>query len=197
MSKIRNVVCKNCSKVFELQPREPRRISCSEECKYILKYKCSSRFEPKKSKIKVHCSICKKELFRYENRIKLLKTKQFYCSRECQGVGYSDPNTLGGSRYYKDEIKKISAQCYMCKDDRTYLIDAHHADGNNKNNDDLNIMPLCKKCHAIMHLKFSNSSLMFSCKVLSTDQIIEKATGIKDFIKSYKGFKCATGNSRV
>ncbi len=59
-------------------------------------------------------------------------------------------NWIGGcSEYWAKEMKKIYTECILCASN--YILEMHHMDNNNKNNDRLNRRIICKTCHEFWH----------------------------------------------
>lgn len=186
-----NKCCVVCKKYFETNYNNRRVKTCSKKCTKELRSKNRLINGTNAKLIIVNCSNCNANLIRSLSSVNTNKTQKYFCSSACKRKILSISRTTVGKYTNKTYIRNVNAVCYMCGESRKYLLDIHHLDGNKLNNIDMNIIPLCKKCHAIMHLSFDKRGIVYGCKKLSTDELIEKVTGIKDFIKSYKGFKSA------
>jgi len=126
---------------------------------------CFSDFK-KAPEISVICAFCGK--FFYKKRAEVKRTKHnHFCSPQC-GYNYKtrDKNHAwkGGtsSELYGEEFdeklkesirKRDNYQCQKCglyqKNQKRVLSD-HHIDDNKKNNNPLNLVSLCNKCHGKM-----------------------------------------------
>ena len=54
-----------------------------------------------------------------------------------------------GGKYY-NILKRDNNQCQICYE--TTRLHIHHIDGDKKNNNDNNLITLCKRCHRMVHL---------------------------------------------
>lgn len=122
----------------------------------------------KASKI-VKCSHCGKDIRR--NNFRLAKTKQHFCSAECQYklikpplmVGINHPRWLGGFNrrgYPREEWNntlKLSIRqrdnfkCKICgvpEEECFTKLDIHHIDYDKNNNNPNNLIALCHSCHS-------------------------------------------------
>lgn len=156
--------CLTCNEEFEIYLYEINRAKyCSNKCKWGRR-KIEEGENPKWTKIKVICPICKKKFWSYKK-----PWLHKYCSRKCKGVaqkklykGKNNPAWLGGnSLFYRNdktrqEWNKIRKQIYMrdnficqnCNKTNSAL-DVHHImplilnGTDNKNN----LQALCQSCH--------------------------------------------------
>lgn len=55
----------------------------------------------------------------------------------------------GKNQYHRNRMLKIYKECVLCKSD--YKLEMHHRDGNHENNERLNRIIICKKCHDFWH----------------------------------------------
>ena len=162
-------ICLTCGNKFKSQKKEAN--YCSPKC----------RPQNKRIRYKVKCSICgkEKEVINY----KIEHQKDFYCSNECQNVGYSlkysgensarynsnltpeerekGRKYIGKESYSKWRIKVYEKDNYTCQCCGKKINGdgiAHHKDGWNwcidKRLDVSNGVTLDKKCHKEFHNKY-------------------------------------------
>lgn len=129
--------CKGCGKEFCHFPWDKQEY-CSRECFYV------------KDKVKTTCCICGEESLKplsISNRNTLN-----YCSRECyNNRNKNDLKKLKRHTKHYDELLE-SSSC-ACGVSEVYLLQIHHIDGDNTNNDPANQEVVCANCHIKRHLK--------------------------------------------
>lgn len=122
---------------------QPNRNFCSQEC-----YKAArNNTEPQ---VRAYCKNCSSPIY--------LRRRKF-CSPECYQIARvegqsSEPQSLS----YRDGYQTAKAavmvrdkgECQQCGS--TTLVEVHHIDRNARNNSPLNLITLCKKCHASYHV---------------------------------------------
>lgn len=153
----------------------------------------------------VICQNCGCEFNNFYHK-KIIKS----CSRKCHSElsGKTKRITFEGRRKIKPTISgcrqvainnKLS--CYICGENRPYLLECHHIDGDRSNNYDFNLMYLCANCHGCMHLicRFKNDKheLFYSNRYLSNDALIEMATGKKNVLEEYYGLQSCINESSL
>lgn len=98
------------------------------------------------------CPVCKKnfETFMGHEREKIT------CSHSCSNTFFRSGINNGnykdeGTNYRKTCIETHGSACLLCGFD--LVIEAHHIDGNRKNNNQKNLVPLCPNHHRLIHTK--------------------------------------------
>ena len=164
--------CITCNNAFEIPKIKhgADKIYCSPKCGSKFRY-----IKEKNKKPNCFCSLCCKPLTRRGDRIKNSRSKLFFCSRDHEGIFYSDKNNkeklpkhfftkkkenLHGdgirSRVHRKiafkeyKLPKIGNRCNIT-DYRVIIV--HHKDRNRTNNDISNLEILCANCHFIEHYK--------------------------------------------
>lgn len=78
-----------------------------------------------------------------------------YCSFHCANVG----RKVNGLIAYKKRVKEIEGeykQCIFCGNKNFQI---HHVDRNKENNNKENLIPVCLRCHRIIHSKIIKNLL--------------------------------------
>jgi predicted nucleic acid-binding Zn ribbon protein len=144
--------CVICGKEFQAKILwEMTRNTCSEQCRYkLVSQKLST-------KIMLICPICGKEFTEQPSY------KKVYCSRQCRKEGMSKRFSGENNPYWKEtkslrqgakrSLRKHIIQrdniCQRCGSNHNLQV--HHMDKNPKNNNDANLILLCKLCHSKTH----------------------------------------------
>lgn len=85
------------------------------------------------------------------------RKSKYYCSRRCAcSVG----GNAGAKKHHNDSkahyrtvaFRHRDKWCYACGHDR--ILEVHHTDGNHKNNDPKNLIPLCSTHHRMIHSRW-------------------------------------------
>lgn len=139
----------------------------------------------------VNCSWCAKEYRRKNSRFGINKTEIYFCSRSCkdsaQKIGgikeimpphYGTGNIPVGIRDYERYALDIS-KCSSCPENRYYLLNVHHIDGNRKNNIDSNLEVVCCNCHALRHLSWNGDRWVLNYKELTDRSKLEELNGVR------------------
>ena len=75
------------------------------------------------------------------------------CSTACYNSlfrsGLNNPNHKGGNNYRTICFHHHEKECCVCG--WSLIVEVHHLDENNKNNDPLNLVPLCPNHHQVWH----------------------------------------------
>lgn len=179
--------CVICGKEFK---HYGERIVCSREC--LSKYMSQQRLNENNpmwidSKEKAVCAKCGNE-FEYTRRNLHVGQERIFCSLDCSRNGGNNKeiiNNVGGNHKYlfgfnkklKDSIKKRDGfSCLLCGVSSDLHV--HHIDYNKKNNNDENLVTLCRKCHNI-----TNYNREFWTHVFigfnSNSKIIKKGWGLE------------------
>lgn len=151
------IECKGCNKEFNCEVKKYNfniknniGIYCSQKC--YLKSKVKS--------IEVDCSNCGKKVLKTPTAIRLSKTGNLYCSRNCAVIknntlfrsGENHPNFYNGSGSYRSrKLSSCENKCEDCGIDDIRVLQIHHKDENRKNNKLENLTILCANCHLIRH----------------------------------------------
>jgi len=167
--------CRLCKKTFLRRKNEKRkRKYCSKVCSY----------SASENKIELRCHNCKKKFLRPKSCLKLSKSKLYFCSRKCKELSQSligdghkiRPAHYGNGNSYHNSIsdKKIEKGCMGCGQNKKYLLNIHHIDGNRKNNIEKNLEAVCPTCHTKRHLKRLGNSWRYDSKHLTPRNMLNK-----------------------
>ena len=143
--------CKQCDKAFPTRISKPAKY-CSAQCAN----------KSKQTKVTVQCSWCSQDFFRRPSRLdnKVSKSGLYFCCRKCKdeaqklgGIEEIMPPHYGtGTPHYRELFSEEELICARCGyDEFKSCVDIHHIDGNRKNNDESNLIPLCSNCHCAYH----------------------------------------------
>jgi hypothetical protein len=174
-----DLTCPQCAVPFSRQIKTinqarklGRRIFCSIKCCGLSLLRRSV----------IVCSQCGSESSKtpsqLEKSARSIESKgHYFCSTRCSSifrnklrVGPKHPSFTGGS--YR---KGMATQCCDCGEDRYYLLQVHHIDGNRKNPDPSNHETVCANCHVKRHLKISaNGRWKMNFKVLTPRDLLSK-----------------------
>lgn len=179
--------CFICNKEFK---HYGERIVCSREC--LSKYMSQQRLNENnpswiENKEKTICKRCGKE-FEY-TRINLHKGQEkVFCSLDCSrnngnnkefenNTGCGHKYGVGFNNILKNKIKdRDNNSCQLCGD--TNELHVHHIDYNKNNNEETNLVTLCRKCHNI-----TNFNRQFWTQVFiglnSNSKIVKKGWGLE------------------
>ena len=179
--------CKICGKEFK---HYSERVVCSREC--LAKYMSQQRLNENNpawiiNKEKKTCERCGKE-FEYTRRNLHKGQEPVFCSLNCSrnnGNNKEINNNIGGKHKYgfgfnnklKNKIKGRDENCcQLCGD--TKKLEVHHIDYDKNNNEENNLITLCRKCHGI-----TNYNRGFWTQVLiglnSNSKIVKKGWGFE------------------
>lgn len=82
--------------------------------------------------------------------------KQETCSTACYNSlfrsGVNNPNHKNGNNYRTICFNHHEKSCCVCGFD--LIVEVHHMDENNKNNDPKNLIPLCPNHHKVWHSRY-------------------------------------------
>ncbi len=179
--------CLVCDKEFE---HYGERIVCSREC--LSKYMSQQRLNENNpawidNKEKRICERCGKE-FEYTRRNLHKDQERVFCSLNCarnNGNNKEITNNLGSNYKYlfgfnkklKNKIKKRdSYSCQLCG--KTEELHIHHIDYNKKNNEENNLITLCRKCHNITNFNREFWTQVFM-GLNSNSKVVKKGWGLE------------------
>ncbi|SRR5260221_730614 len=121
--------------------------------------------------VKLNCEVCGKEIEKYTRDIK--RNKLFYCSRDCYNTRRKENLTRlkRSTKYYDDLLNNTSCEC---GEDKKYLLQIHHMDGNHNNNSPENLEIVCGNCHIKRHLKLlKNGQYVYHPRSLTDRSLIK------------------------
>lgn len=98
------------------------------------------------------CCICNEKVDKKKYRRST--NKLHYCSRQCYSNRRKEnlKRLKRGSKYYDDLLNETTC---ICGENKKYLLQIHHIDGNHNNNKPENLEIVCANCHIKRHLKLN------------------------------------------
>lgn len=147
------VFCKVCGKEFKTKSwffQQGWSRCCSGKC----------RNEAQKKGKFIKCSTCGKSIWRGPASLRSSKSGKFFCTKSCQTLWrnkvYSGPNHafwVDGCSIYRKKLleSNTSIVCQLCKVKDLRILQVHHKDGNQQNNELDNLVWLCLNCHHLIH----------------------------------------------
>ncbi len=138
------IQCKTCATEFEFlesRLKHSNRGYCSNTCFN----------ESQKRQVPKTCEACKKE-FSVSNSASLDGRGRF-CSKECYVIFCVKENSSSyehGHGWFKKMSRNTrSNQCEICE--KIGKTEIHHIDGNDRNNEFINFITVCRSCHMRIH----------------------------------------------
>ena len=144
-------------------------IDCFTEIKIRLNSKrlrcrsCSYKFKSTKGRVDVKCECCSAIISKRKSGLKNSKHEVYFCNRVCKEKSQSlagncekiKPDHYGNSngKHLWKILSKNAKECSSCKENKKYLLQIHHIDGNRENNIESNMEVVCGNCHIKRHLK--------------------------------------------
>lgn len=161
-------ICEVCGKEFHIVKSRLKAANhgkfCSIPCKgKWMEKNCIGKNNSNWSRVEVFCENCGKSKLVIQSDIG--KRKGFFCNRECKGMwmsknvrGETSYSWRGGSTSYPSEFclslketirNRDGRKCFICKnkEEDNRLLDIHHIDYDKRNNREINLVSLCRKCH--------------------------------------------------
>lgn len=148
-----SVFCKVCGKKFKAKVWHLQRgwsKCCSKKC----------RDESLKKGKFVNCDTCGKRIWRMPRHFRYSKSGKFFCNKSCQTLWrnkvYSGPNHafwIDGSSMYRKKLLESgrSAICKLCGERDRRVLQVHHKDDDDRNDEIDNLIWLCINCHHLVH----------------------------------------------
>jgi hypothetical protein len=147
--------CEFCSIDFLTRKDHPSKFCC---------IKCYNDFRKNKKKAnrkEIKCAWCNKNFYKILSKISESKSGLNFCNRKCKdsaqklgGIQEIMPPHYGKAKIpnYRGMFKEVELKCFRCGyKEFSCGIDIHHIDGNRKNNNKENLLPLCAICHRALH----------------------------------------------
>ena len=130
---------------------------------------CSTVCSNNKDKIKVICVVCNTFILKSKSLVE--RNDKNYCSRNCYNFRNGLHKKLKrNTAFYKHLLETTSC---ICGEKKLYLLQIHHIDGNNKNNENSNLEVVCGNCHIKRHLKQNkNGNWVYHPKSLTDRSIL-------------------------
>ena len=143
-------LCRKCNDVIPYERRE--NVFCSHSCSASFNNKGICRVEPKTKHY--YCKECGK----------LAQRKYVFCSKECR-ILYKDKEFIKSTKLKietNQAICHVTVKTYLLKtrdykceecglsiwNEKPITLEAHHKDGDYRNNKDHNLILLCPNCHS-------------------------------------------------
>ena len=169
-------------------------VVCSKNClsQYISQLKLNDNNPAwNNKKEKRNCIVCGKE-FEYIRKKSNIEQEKIFCSLNCARNKFNNKETNLShfhknrfNKFLKNKIKKRdNYSCVMCNSKNK--LEVHHIDYNKKNNEENNLITLCKKCHNITNFDKEFWTQTF-IGLNSNSKIVKKGWGFEiHFINNEK-----------
>ena len=97
------------------------------------------------------CPVCEKEFIALIGHKREKQTCSHSCANTYFRSGENNPNYKGanGTQYREHCWRYHKKECIVCGENR--IVAVHHYDGNNKNNEPDNLIPMCPTHHQYYH----------------------------------------------
>lgn len=129
---------------------------------------CSTKCSNNKDKIEVLCTVCDTSILKSKSLAE--RNNKNYCSRECYNFRNGIHKKLKrNTAFYKDLLNTTSCKC---GEKTLYLLQIHHIDGINKNNENSNLEVVCANCHVKRHLKQNKEGIWVYHPKSLTDRLL-------------------------
>ncbi len=131
---------------------------------------CSRKCLSLRFKIEQHCCICNKQIFISKSLFN--RNNKNYCSRDCYNLRNGLVKRIKRhSNFFKELLKNSKCEC---GEDKEYLLQIHHIDGNKSNNIRDNLEVVCANCHIKRHLKKNkNNNWVYHTKTLTNRNLLK------------------------
>jgi hypothetical protein len=117
------------------------------DCSHFDKYKRTKKYK----RIEKECPVCHKKFMAKEGH----KREKQTCSYACSNVFFRSDKNNGNWKqdaYRSTCFLYHKKRCVCC--DEKKIVEVHHLDGNRKNNDPSNLIPLCPTHHQYWHSSY-------------------------------------------
>lgn len=137
--------CLDCDYTWDAKPQS-----------FLYTNKTSQHFCPNcgiKSRVKVTCALCGKEIERTLSQVEKNQTGYYYCCREHGNLHKNLLRQKNGewdnsSNYRLKAFNTYEHKCACCGwDEDKRILEVHHIDGDRNNNKIDNLIILCPTCH--------------------------------------------------
>jgi hypothetical protein len=160
--------CNFCDIEFFAKPSELKR-GGAKYCSMTCSGKANSKRQLQQSKIKnvpnVTCSLCGIKFYKNKSRLKLSKSKLYFCCRahkdaaqkigglkEIQPPHYGTTLLGTPNTYRRIAFAQHEPKCSICGYDKyRSVLQVHHKDRDRTNNDVDNLQVVCPTCHLEIH----------------------------------------------
>ncbi len=148
-------ICLTCKKEF-LHFSWDKQMYCSKDC------------SNKKDKVNVLCAVCNTSTLKSKSLVE--RNDKNYCSRDCYDFRNGLPKKIKrNTAFYKDLLNTTPCKC---GEKTLYLLQIHHIDGVNKNNENSNLEVVCANCHVKRHLKQNKEGIWVYHPKSLTDRLL-------------------------
>lgn len=111
-----------------------------------------------------------------------------FCSKRCASLGHRAEHEGRATASKRSTVMRIANQsmCESCPENRVFLLEIHHIDGNHTNNpiDGSNWEILCPTCHALRHLELVDGSWTYRAAALTPRNLLSQLYPGRRFEKS-------------
>ena len=129
--------CRSC---FAKKLHEKYNLPISEKELYVIHGKLKLRAK------KIFCTFCNKELLIPKGR------KHNNLCHDCNSSNNGRLSYKNGLGVYRNKaLNKFNNTCICCNEKDLNKLIVHHIDNNRNNQEDKNLMILCKSCHVMLH----------------------------------------------
>ena len=139
----KEIECSNCGSIVY---KSAAQLLLSKSNEHFCSRKCSAQYRSRiiNNNTNVECDNCGIAFRKSPSTI----SKTNFCCRKCW-KNYIKSN---GVSYYRKFKKDICEECGFIPENKCQL-DVHHNDGDNKNNNECNLITVCANCHRLIHYK--------------------------------------------
>lgn len=151
-----DLICASCKEIFKKEVKELKRRENLGKTIFYCGLSCSAKANNTKYKtVQKECPVCRESFFTKHGASREKTT----CSRQCGNIYFRKGNNRPDlhKQYATVCFTYHEKKCVVCSEDK--IVAAHHYDGNHKNDDPENFIPLCPTHHCYWHSKYRDSIL--------------------------------------
>jgi hypothetical protein len=159
--------CLDCNKEISFRKNQLR-IRCRQ---------CYLIFLKKETHVSLQCSYCNTEILKKKSVLANSRHQKYFCNRLCKEKAQSlsgnckeiRPNHYGLSNGKElcGRLVEEKGICCGCNENKKFLLQVHHIDGNREHNTLDNLEVVCSNCHIKRHLKFIDNAWIYDTKFIT------------------------------